>query len=148
MLPIGGSISHETSVCQPSPLARGESLSAWMIISSGLAGLVTARPGGCAGRRTAGRTPGAGPGVRCWSRKKITKFSASARWISSSVLVAERLRQIDPADLGADDRRQLVDRDRVIGRRLIGEVLVTGSLVRTNRVHRALLRFLPIPYHI
>ena len=23
------------------------------------------------------------PGVMCWSRKKITRFSASARWISS-----------------------------------------------------------------
>ena len=32
-------------------------------------------------------------------------------------LVAERLRQIDAADLRADDRRQLVDRDRVVRRR-------------------------------
>ena len=40
MLPIGGSTSQDTSLCQPSPLARGESLSAWMIISSGWPGCV------------------------------------------------------------------------------------------------------------
>ena len=30
-------------------------------------------------------------------------------------LVAQRLREIDAADLRADDRRQLVDGDRVVG---------------------------------
>ena len=50
-------------------------------------------------------------------------------------LVAERLRQIDAADLGADDRRQLVDRDRVVRRRLIGAVLVARSVVATQDAH-------------
>src|SRR5436309_2571863 len=61
--------------------------------------------------------------------------------------VAERPRQIDPADLTADDRRQFVDGDRVVRRRLIGEVLVTGAIVRPDGIHLALLRLLPIPYH-
>src|SRR5580700_409009 len=82
MLPIGGSGSHDTSVCQPSPLARGESLSAWMIISSGMPG-----SDGAAGCRW--RSPNSRPkarccsSLRCWSRKKMTEFSASARCNSS-----------------------------------------------------------------
>ena len=40
-------------------------------------------------------------------------------------LVAERLRQIDAADLGADDRRQLVERDRLVGGAVGLRVLVT-----------------------
>jgi hypothetical protein len=40
--------------------------------------------------------------------------------------VAERLRQVDPGDLAADDRRQLVDGDRIVRRLLVGDVLVTG----------------------
>src|SRR5689334_5873129 len=62
--------------------------------------------------------------------------------------IAERLRQIDAGDLAADDRRQLVDGDRVIWRRLVGEMLVTRTVVRPDGIHRALLRLLPIPYHI
>src|SRR3954471_17231671 len=82
MLPIGGSGSQETSECQPSPLARGLSLSAWMIISSGCAGSAGAAGWMC-------NSPNLRPKSRCcscdrcWSRKKITRFSARARWISS-----------------------------------------------------------------
>ena len=50
-------------------------------------------------------------------------------------LVAERLREIDAADLRADDRRQLVDRDRVVRRRLVGVVLVARSVVATQDAH-------------
>src|SRR3954452_4531909 len=50
-------------------------------------------------------------------------------------LVAERLRQIDATDLGADDRRQFVDGDRVVGRRFIRTVLVTRSIVATQDAH-------------
>jgi hypothetical protein len=34
--------------------------------------------------------------------------------------IAERLRQIDPANLTADNRGQFVDGDRVVSRRFIG----------------------------
>src|SRR5205085_11099863 len=61
--------------------------------------------------------------------------------------IAERPRQIDPADLTADDRRQLVDRDRVVRRRLIDEMLVAGAVVGTNGVHRALLGLRARSYH-
>src|SRR5712671_6368984 len=82
MLPIGGSGSQDTSVCQPSPLARGESLSAWMTISSGCPGSAGAAGWMC-------NSPNLRPKSRCcscescWSRKKMTRFSARARWISS-----------------------------------------------------------------
>src|SRR6516164_2615591 len=107
MLPIGGSWSQETSVCQPSPLARGESLSAWMIISSGLAGACGAAGWMC---NSPNKRPKARcwSSVRCWSRKKMTRFSASAVELVEGA-VAERPRQVDAADLGADDRRQLLD---------------------------------------
>jgi hypothetical protein len=59
--------------------------------------------------------------------------------------VAEWPRQVDAADLGADDRRQLLDGNRVVRRRLFGDVLITRSVVRTNGIHCALLRFLPRP---
>ena len=38
MEPMGGSTSQLTSVCQPSPLARGLFLSEWMRIISGMPG--------------------------------------------------------------------------------------------------------------
>src|SRR5213076_1311858 len=82
MLPIGGSGSQDTSECQPSPLARGLSLSAWMTISSGWPGSAGAAGWMC-------NSPNLRPKSRCcscercWSRKKMTKFSANARWISS-----------------------------------------------------------------
>jgi hypothetical protein len=57
--------------------------------------------------------------------------------------VAERPRQVDSANLGANDRGQLVDRDRVIRRRCFGDVFVSRPAIRTNGIHCALLRFLP-----
>ena len=100
--------------CQPSPLARGLSLSAWMIISSGW-------PGSCGAAGWMCSSPNRRPKSRCWSWRQVLvaeedhQFSASARWISSICRLPAAL-QIDAADLGADDRRQLVDADRLIGR--------------------------------
>src|SRR5262249_39132421 len=62
--------------------------------------------------------------------------------------VAERLREIDPADLTADDRRQLVDRYRVVRRRHVGDMLVTRPVVRTDGIHCAFLWLPRVPYHI
>ena len=40
--------------------------------------------------------------------------------------VAERARQIDPSDLAADDRGQLIDADRLVRRRFIGDMPDAG----------------------
>jgi hypothetical protein len=50
-------------------------------------------------------------------------------------LVAQRLREIDTGDLRADDRRQLVDGDRLVSDRLIGAVLVARSVVASQDAH-------------
>ena len=119
MLPIGGSGSHDTSLCQPSPLARGLSLSAWMIISSGWPGCV--RRGGM--------------------DVQLAEVAAERQMLLlRQMLVAEEdhevlgqramdfvhlsgcraASQIDAADLCADDRRELVDADRFVGRVVAG----------------------------
>jgi hypothetical protein len=41
--------------------------------------------------------------------------------------VGERPRQINPADLGADDRRQLVYRNRLVGPALVGPMPIAGA---------------------
>jgi hypothetical protein len=42
--------------------------------------------------------------------------------------VTERLRQVDPIDLGADNRRQLVDRDRVVRARILSNIFDAGTI--------------------
>jgi len=42
--------------------------------------------------------------------------------------VAERLRQVDPVDLGADDRRQFLDRNCIVRPRVIGGVFDPRSV--------------------
>src|SRR5580700_1900174 len=49
--------------------------------------------------------------------------------------VAERLRQIDAADLRADDRRQLVDADGVVRRAGLGGMFVPRTIVAAHRIH-------------
>src|ERR1700739_4156217 len=50
-------------------------------------------------------------------------------------LVAQWLRQGNAADLRANDRRQLIDRDRVVWRRVVGVVFVARSVVATQGAH-------------
>ncbi len=45
--------------------------------------------------------------------------------------IAERFRQIDAADLAADDRGQLVDRDRVVRPCLVGDIFDAGTVAAT-----------------
>ena len=52
-----------------------------------------------------------------WSRKKTTLYCRTMLLISSRSRVAQRLPQIDPADLGADGRLQRVD----------GQLMLRGS---------------------
>ena len=134
MLPIGGSASHETSLCQPSPLARGLSLSAWMIISSGW-------PGAC--------------GAAGWMCRFAEMAAERQMLLRRHVLIAEEdhavLRQgavdfvhlpvgsgcgeIDAADFRADDRRQLVDRDGFVGRGLVGDMTIPWTVVAAQGAH-------------
>ncbi len=125
MLPIGGSVSQDTSLCQPSPLARGESLSAWMTISSGWFGACGAAGWMC-------KSPNIRPKARCcsWRQMLVAKEDDEVFCERPVDLVgggvAQRLRQIDVADFGADDRRQFIDGDGFIRRRIVGDVFVAG----------------------
>ena len=46
--------------------------------------------------------------------------------------VAQRLAEIDAGDLGADDRRQLVDGDGLVGRAVVAVVTIAGAGVTAN----------------
>ena len=41
--------------------------------------------------------------------------------------IGERLAEVDAGDLGADDRRQLVDGEGLVGRALFGDVPIAGT---------------------
>ena len=127
MLPIGGSGSHDTSVCQPSPLARGLSLSAWMIINSGWPGAC-----GAAGWMCSSPNMPAERQVLVWAQMLVAEEDHRILGQRPVDLVegavAERLGQVDAADLAADDRRQFVDGDRVVGAALVGDMLDAGAV--------------------
>jgi len=50
--------------------------------------------------------------------------------------VRQRPGEIGAADLGANDRCVFVDADRLVRRRLIGAVPVTGAIVAAQGAHR------------
>ena len=108
MLPIGGSGSQDTSLCQPSPLARGLSLSAWMIISSGW-------PGACGAAGWICRLPKIPPERQVLLLRQLLVAEEDDAVLRQRAMdlvhlvVRQRRRQIHAADLRADDRREFVD---------------------------------------
>src|SRR4029450_11229903 len=82
MLPIGSSGSHETSECHSSPATNLECSSALITRISGCSDSVRIEVGWMC------RSPKRRPNALCWSwlsswsRKKITRLSISASWIS------------------------------------------------------------------
>src|SRR5215831_13703978 len=146
MLPIGGSGSHDTSLCQPSPLARR------ILVGVDDHQLGLAR---CVRRRRVEVQIAEQPAeseVLVLGQMLVAEENHQILGKRAMDLVegavAERLREIDPADLTADDRRQLVDRYRVVRRRHVGDMLVTRPVVRTDGIHCAFLWLPRVPYHI
>jgi hypothetical protein len=51
--------------------------------------------------------------------------------------VGQRFCKVDAADLGADDRRELVDADRLVGQRVAGHVPIARAILAAERTHEA-----------
>jgi hypothetical protein len=51
------------------------------------------------------------------------------------LMIGQRRRQIHPADLRPDDRRQLVDADRLIRGWIIRQVTIPGAVIAAQRIH-------------
>src|SRR6476619_3520108 len=51
--------------------------------------------------------------------------------------VGQRFCEVDAADLGADDRRELVDADRLVGHRVAGHVPIARTVLAAERTHGA-----------
>ena len=73
-------------------------------------------------------------GVRCWSRKKMTEFSASARWISSSVRLPSGLDRSTPPIsapmIGVSLSSVMVS----YGAAVLGAMAVARAVVAAHRV--------------
>ena len=121
-------------MCQPSPLARGESLSAWMIISSGWPGCVRRR-------RVEVQLAELAAEIEVLLLRQVLVAEEDHQVLGERAVDLVHLRlpigcdRSTPPISRADDRRQLVDRDRLIGRPLIGEMLDAGSAPITKQGH-------------
>ena len=119
MLPIGGSTSQETSVCQRLPATAFEFASALTTRTSGCLER-TARSDGCAACRTAAER-------LLLLEVDVLVAEEDHEMAQQGVvdllerLVAERAGEIDAADLGTDHGAQRLDLDRLV---LHGHVLL------------------------
>ena len=117
-----------------SPLARGESLSAWIFISAGSP--VFVRGGGMDVQFA--EQPAEGEMLL---RRDVLIAEEDDEVLRQRAVelvhrpVGQRAGEVDAADFRADDRREPVDADRLVRRVRFGRLPIAGTLIDQQRAH-------------